>query len=300
MVAPGQAWSRRAQEKGNRHMAFTVKSDKLMDGTKAVPFVESLFMGPKKLPNPTKIVVMHFTFGSTANSSANWFKDPQNPGSSAHLVVERDGGVIQCVPFNIVAWHAGKSRLRNLVGLNQFAIGIELANWGYLQPIGSGWKTHTGKAMANPFMGAHKNGNPNGGHQAIGWEPYPARQFDAAVEIVRALVKEYGVDEVVGHDDIAPDRKWDPGPAFDMVRFRNLIFGDRGDNGDIRLKVVPPGGLNLRKGPGTAFEAIQLLAAGTVLDPMSQDGLWISVTVIDPSGNPDKSGWVHSKFVEPV
>jgi N-acetylmuramoyl-L-alanine amidase len=290
-------WTQNADQ--GEFMAFTIKQHKLAEGGKAVSFVQSPYIGGA-LPDPTKIVVMHFTYGGSARSSANWFKDPKNPGSSAHVVVERDGGVIQCVPFNTVAWHAGKSRLRDLVGLNQFSIGIELANWGYLQPLGDRWASYTGTAIAKPFMGVHKNGNPNKSHVPIGWEHYPVDQFDAAVQIVRLLVSTYGIDEIVGHDDISPGRKWDPGPAFDMLRFRNLVFGDRMQDGDIRLKVLPQDGLNLRAGPGTQFASIALLSAGTLVEPISEDGLWISVSLIGTDGQPTKTGWVHSKYVGPV
>jgi N-acetylmuramoyl-L-alanine amidase len=277
-------------------VAFSIKAHALSEGGKAVEFIKSPFVGGA-LPQPTKIIVIHFTYGASARSSANWFKDKNNRGSSAHVVVDRSGEVIQCVPLNTVAWHAGDSRLRDLVGLNRYSIGIELANWGYLQRSGDGWASYSGAKIAKPFIGVHKNGNPDKGHVPIGWEPYPAPQFVSAVEIARALVDTYGVTEIVGHDDISPGRKWDPGPAFDMARFRNQVFGDRKENGDIRLKVLAADGLNLRTGAGTQFEAKQLLPAGTVVEPISEDGLWMCVSVIGANGQPTATGWVHSKYV---
>jgi N-acetylmuramoyl-L-alanine amidase len=277
-------------------MAFSIKSHKLALDNKAVDFIKSPYVGGA-LPNPTKILVMHFTYGASARSSANWFKDSSNPGSSAHIVIDRDGSVVQCVPFDTVAWHAGNSRLRDLVGLNRYAIGIELANWGYLQRSGDGWASYSGTRIAKPFIGVHKNGNPDGGHTPTGWEAYPVEQVASAIGIARALVDTYGVEEIVGHDDIAPNRKWDPGPAFDMTRFRNQVFGDRQQDGDIRRKVLVAEGLNLRTGPGTQFESKQLLPQGTVIEPISQDGVWLSVSVIGASGEPTATGWVHSKYV---
>jgi N-acetylmuramoyl-L-alanine amidase len=280
-------------------MAFGIKAHTLTEGGKTVEFIKSPSTSGA-LPQPTKIIVIHFTYGASAKSSANWFKDPANPGSSAHVVVDRNGDVIQCVPFNVIAWHAGNSRLRNLVGLNQHSIGIELANWGYLRQSGGSWMSYSGVKITNPFIGVHKNGNPDKGHTPIGWEPYPAPQFASTVEIARVLAEAYGVEEIVGHDDIAPGRKWDPGPAFDMARFRNQVFGDRKDNGDIRLQVLSPDGLNLRKGAGTQFEATQLLPTGTVVEPISEDGLWMCISVIGSNGEPTATGWVHSKYVGPM
>jgi N-acetylmuramoyl-L-alanine amidase len=277
-------------------MTFSIKAHKLQLDGKAAEYVQSPYVGGT-LPQPTTILVIHFTYGASAKSSANWFKDPGNKGSSAHVVVDRNGTVIQCVPFNIVAWHAGDSRLRDIVGLNKYSIGIELANWGYLQPSGDGWASYSGTKISKPFIGAHKNGNPDKGHTPIGWEPYPADQITSTVELAHALVNTYGIQEIVGHDDISPGRKWDPGPAFDMTRFRNQVFGDRGSNGDIRRTVLVAEGLNLRTGPGTQFETKQLLPVDTVVEPISEDGLWLSVSVIGANGEPVATGWVHSRYV---
>jgi N-acetylmuramoyl-L-alanine amidase len=280
-------------------MRLSVKNHKLLSDKKPVEFIKSSYVGGA-LPQPTKILVMHFTYGATGRSSAEWFRSSENPGSSAHVVVDRDGSVIQCVPFETVAWHAGKSRWKDLVGLNNSALSIEMANWGYLRPSGDRWVSYTGVKISNPFIAAHKNGNPDGSHSPIGWEPYPARQFSTAVAIARTFVAEYGVTEVVGHDDIAPDRKWDPGPAFDMMRFRALVFGGRGDNGDIRMKVLSPDGLNLRTGPGTEFATMQLLPEGSIVEPMQRHGTWLSVSVIGSSGQPTATGWVHSRYLGDV
>jgi len=171
-----------------------------------------------------RIVVMHFTAGGSARSSAQWFANQLNTNSSAHVVIERDGSAIQCVNFATVAWHAGRSKWRRLTGLNQHAIGIELANWGWLQPHGSMWLNSAGRPVANPVLAVHRNGNPDGSKQPIGWEPYPEAQVAAAAKLVAALKAAYAIREVVGHDDIAPGRKSDPGPAFDMAKFRQLAL----------------------------------------------------------------------------
>ena len=199
--------------------------------------------------------------------------------------------------FDKVAWHAGKSKWRNIVGLNQHAFGIELANWGPLHQAGSEWKSGTGVTIAHPHMAAHKNGNPNGVKGPIGWEPYPPVQFQAAVEIARLLVETYGVEEIVGHDDISAGWKWDTGPAFDMVHFRSLVFGGRADDGGISLRVDVAEGLNLRMGPGTTFPVVRLLPAGTVVEPIERDGRWLSVSVLNAQGQPSQTGWVHDHYL---
>lgn len=265
------------------------------DGT-AVEQIASPYLGGKFAKTP-KIVVMHFTGGSSARSSAEWFRSPQNPGSSAHVVIDRDGSIIQCVPFTKIAWHAGKSRWRDLIGLNRHSLGIEMANWGSLKSAGDGWATPGGRRIDQPFVGRHRNGNPGGQPGAIGWEPYSDAQFDSAAALVRALMTSYQVNEIVGHDDIAPTRKWDPGPAFDMLRFRTACLGGREDNGDNLVKVAAAGGLHLRSGPAISFASLQLLAKGTLLEPMGSEGRWIEVNVRGAGGAATATGWVHSGFV---
>ena len=155
--------------------------------------------------------------------------------------------------------------------------------------------------MAGPLSPAcalpHRNGNPDGSTRPIGWEPYSSEQFDSATGVVRALVESLGINEIVGHDDIAPTRKWDPGPAFDMQRFRTACLGGREDNGDNVVAVRAKGGLNLRSGPGIEFPSLEVLKDGTALRPSGADGRWIEVSVLGANGTPRATGWVHSAYV---
>lgn len=274
---------------------FSISKGTLSRDQSAVEQIASPYIGGGFAKSP-KIIVMHFTGGGSARSSAEWFRSPQNVGSSAHVVVDRDGSVIQCVPFTKVAWHAGRSRWGDLVGLNQHSIGIELANWGSLKSAGDGWASFTGRRIDQPFIGNHRNGNPNGERGPIGWEPFTKEQIDAAAAIARALIGAYGINEIIGHDDISRNRKWDPGPAFDMARFRTACLGGRGDNGDNLVRVVPADGLNLRSGPGVHFPSLQLLPKDTRLEPIAAEGRWIEVNVRGASGAASATGWVHSAF----
>lgn len=243
-----------------------------------------------------KIVVMHYTAGSSARSSANWFKNPK-ASASAHLVIGRDGTVIQCVSFDKVAWHAGRSRWGGIVGLNRHSIGIELANWGPLVSANGEWQSHSGARIPDPVMAVHRNGNPDGSRNPIGWERYPEAQMQVAQEVVRALVEKYGIEQILGHDDIAPVRKSDPGPAFNMTRFRNALLESRGGGEDATATVNAPNGLNLRAGPSTSQNVIAKLPNGTALELLGETGVWLQVSALDSSGNPTDTGWVHGHYV---
>lgn len=107
---------------------------------------------------------------------------------SAHLVIRRSGDVVQCVPFNERAWHAGRSRWQNIEGLNDCAIGIEL--------------------------------------EGLPTVPFTWAQYRALAEVTRALQQCYPqltTERIVGHALIAPLRKEDPGPAFDWQLFKQCV-----------------------------------------------------------------------------
>jgi AmpD protein len=109
---------------------------------------------------------------------------------SSHLAVRRDGSVTQYVKFTDRAWHAGKSSFEGRDACNDYSIGIELEGTDTL--------------------------------------PYAAAQYHALSRVIAALCMAYprlSPDRVVGHSDIAPGRKTDPGPAFDWQHARALIDG---------------------------------------------------------------------------
>ena len=107
---------------------------------------------------------------------------------SAHLLIRRDGQLVQFVPLHLRAWHAGQSCFQGRERCNDFSIGIEL----------------------------------EGADQI----PYESAQYQTLTQVTRELQRRYpGITpkRIVGHSDIAPNRKTDPGPAFDWDRFRQLL-----------------------------------------------------------------------------
>jgi N-acetylmuramoyl-L-alanine amidase len=157
---------------------------------------------------------MHYTASGSTAGAISWLHTPASK-ASAHVVIAPDGAVTQLVPFDTVAWHAGKSELRDLRGLNAYSWGIELVNPGPCQMVNMRWFAG-GHLVPMPYLGKHKHGGP-----WTAWVPYPEAQVSAAVALVRWL----GASEIVGHDDIAPGRKYDPGPAFPMDSFVARVLG---------------------------------------------------------------------------
>lgn len=161
-----------------------------------------------------RAVVLHFTGGASGASSINAMRER---GVSAHLVVDRDGSVTQCRSFNKTAGHAGKSRWvdpktgKKYIGCNEFTIGIEIANAGD-DDGAQKWAVKNGAKLEKA-----KHRNESG---VKTWEVYTDAQIAAVIVICRALITQYNLDDITGHDCIAPERKLDPGPLFPMEMVR--------------------------------------------------------------------------------
>lgn len=104
---------------------------------------------------------------------------------SAHFLIRRDGELIQFVPCLKRAWHAGVSSWRGFDRCNDFSLGIEL--------------------------------------EGTDSQPFEPAQYSALVDLTRVLQARYPIADIVGHSDIAPGRKTDPGTAFDWARFRTAL-----------------------------------------------------------------------------
>lgn len=114
-----------------------------------------------------------------------YFASIQGLRVSAHLLIRRDGDMVQYVAFTARAWHAGKSCYQGRKRCNDFSIGIELEG-----------TDHT---------------------------PYTTPQYQQLAQVIQVLQQHYPIQAIAGHADIAPGRKTDPGPAFDWQRLQDLL-----------------------------------------------------------------------------
>lgn len=235
-------------------------------------------------------LVLHYTAGRSLDSSVAHFMSPAAQ-ASAHLVVGRDGRIVQMVPFNRAAWHAGRSAWKGVQGLNQHSIGIEMDNAGRLVRSGDGYRAWFQGVYpaADVVIARHRN------EQAEAcWHAYTGEQMETVLEIAALLRREYGLKETLGHDDIAPGRKSDPGPAFPMESFRARLFG-RSDDAPERY-VVTASLLNLRAGPGRQHAVLALLRQGDEVDLLAlQDG-WARVQIAGRA----PGGWVSRDYLRPL
>ena len=173
-------------------------------------------------------IVFHATLTPDAESAIKSFLNPETK-ISAHLVIGTDGDIIQMVPFNIVAWHAGRSEYRGRKGLNNYAVGIELVNEGALEKSGESFISRSGREFPEKevLKAPHRNASAypdNPETQEQFWQLYTEQQIDTAGEICRLLIDAYSIHTIVGHEEISPDRKTDPGPAFPLDGFRKELL----------------------------------------------------------------------------
>lgn len=138
---------------------------------------------------PISMVVLHYTGMRSAADALERMCDAKAK-VSAHYLIDEEGAVTALVPEEKRAWHAGKSYWRGITDINSASIGIELANPGHE------W----------------------------GYRPFSDAQMGALLPLLCDIVDRHGIapDNVVGHSDIAPARKEDPGELFDWQRLARL------------------------------------------------------------------------------
>jgi N-acetylmuramoyl-L-alanine amidase len=189
------------------------------DDGAAVPFVASPHHGEGIEP---RYLIVHYTAGLTLERAIGWFLDPR-AAASAHLIVDRDGRCVQMVSFSRRAWHAGKSRWGPVENLNACAIGLELVNAGALERHEAGcWVNWAAHPIPDRDVAVARHKHETG---VRGWHVFTDVQVRRALQVARALHARFRFRDVLGHDDVAPGRKIDPGPAFPMARFAAEVLG---------------------------------------------------------------------------
>ena len=269
-----------------------IKNHRLFfENNKQIPFVATRNKGENIEP---KYLIMHYTASPSAQSAINWFNNPRSR-ASAHVVISRTGEVTQMVPFNQKAWHAGHSEWNNLVGMNNYAIGIELENAGKLIPYpGNRWRSWFGSLYneEDVLVATHKYEE-----EPAGWHLFTPEQLEAAVEVALTVVTHYNLEEVLGHDDVSPNRKVDPGPAFPMNSFRSKVLGRLEDSSRLFETTTD---LNIRSGPGIDYPTLDFgpLKENTRVEIINTFEVWKFVQVVNHPKKAEARGWVHGKYLQ--
>ncbi|RAK51297.1 N-acetylmuramoyl-L-alanine amidase [Phenylobacterium deserti] len=167
---------------------------------------------------PPEILVLHYTGMPTGQEALDRLRDPEAKVSS-HYLVEEDGRVFRLVAEERRAWHAGVSSWRGQTDINGASIGIEIVNPGH------DW----------------------------GYRAFPDAQIAAVIELVGDIRSRWTIEDrnIVGHSDVAPERKTDPGELFPWKRLAEAGHG-------LWAEVPPAPGLPLKEGEeGAGVFALQ-------------------------------------------
>ena len=143
-------------------------------------------------PTPPDMVVLHYTGMPTGQGALDRLRDPQAK-VSAHYLIEEDGRVFSLVAEERRAWHAGVAVWKGARDINARSIGIEIVNPGH----------------------------------EFGYRPFPGVQIEAVIELLDAVRGRWDIDDdrIVGHSDVAPDRKADPGELFPWKQLAKVGHG---------------------------------------------------------------------------
>ncbi|RUM78511.1 MAG: 1,6-anhydro-N-acetylmuramyl-L-alanine amidase AmpD [Candidatus Thioglobus sp.] len=150
------------------------------NGEISLVVIHNISLPPGEFNNP--YIEQFFTNQLDFNAHP-YFKTIQDLQVSAHLLIKRDGSIIQFIPFDKRAWHAGESSFNGQDNCNDFSIGIEL------------------------------EGTDNLNYEAV--------QYQSLKTTLKQLKNYYSVQNIVGHSDIAPGRKTDPGEAFNWAEIKD-------------------------------------------------------------------------------
>lgn len=270
-----------------RRSALSIETHRLIGGK--VSYVQTPNIGGRLVP---RYLVFHYTAGKTAQGAINRLTNP-DAKASAHLVVARDGTITQLAPFNIKTWHAGLSHWDGVSGLNGYAIGIEMDNAGPMKKVGDRYQAWFG-TMYGPhdvIFAKHRLED-----EPRWWHAYTEIQIQQALALSQLLVRHYNLTDIIGHEDIAPNRKRDPGPAFPLEHIRASILG-RQEEAEARFEVTAST-LNIRSGPGAEYIPVaEPLKRGTVVALLEKRDRWYKVELVK---NSDLEGWVHNRFLVEV
>ena len=139
------------------------------------------FNSEKRQKKDIRFIILHYTGMKTEKEALNRLTNIQSKVAS-HYLITRNGKIINLVPDLYIAWHAGISSWKNLNSLNKNSIGIEITNPGH----------------------------------HFGYKKFSKKQINSLIKLIKFLIKKYKINKrnILGHSDIAPDRKKDPGEKF--------------------------------------------------------------------------------------
>ncbi len=203
--------------------------------------------GVKIVPTPNKggglnpsLLIVHDTAGALDyRGSVSWLCNPQAK-ASAHFVVGRAGEIVQLASCLVKTWHAGKSSYKGKPNVNDFSIGIEIANPGKLtvSPGAKVARASFGATYDIKTYGIEFKETPS--HGPGWWMPYTQAQLDAVLSLSMAIRDRYEITSCAAHFEISPGRKIDVGPQFPLPWLKAKLEGRQDGANVVEVEIGTP------------------------------------------------------------
>lgn len=271
-----------------------------------VEFQQARWIGGTITP---EIVILHDTAGPlTKGNSAAYLRD-NDAKVSVHFVIERDGTIVQQVPTNRRASHAGKSSYHGRPDCNGFAIGIEIVNPGKMESVrGSAFQARAwwGQVFSTEDFPIEGRSTPEHGPGL--WMAYSQEQISAVIQLLETLFRDItSLRDIRTHWYVSPGRKTDTNPLFPLEAVRAKVLGrddpadgvaDAGSEEVVGLrKVVSPSGVNMRRWPSFNPNVLLSIPDGTEVLVQREgnfDGrAWLQVIY------GGQTGWIVKSYTQP-
>lgn len=265
-----------------------------VDTSKANEYIDNKMDRDSGILKNPDIIVLHYTGSNKlkADIQTLFYSKKQ---VSVQFVIDLDGTIHQLMPVNKIAWHAGESRLGNRTWLNKYSIGIEIVNAGFLTEKSDGsFTTWYGDPVKkeDAVLLKHKNES-----KEKYWHTYTKNQIDSVKELCEILCDEFNIGYIVGHDEISPGRKQDPGPAFPIEKIKSLLLDNRKEatspaSQQKDFGVVKADKLNIRQeGNVQAAKVAKPITKDQKVEIIEEKDGWYKVET-------KIQGWVKSDYIE--
>lgn len=175
--------------------------------TPSLNFDDRIDKRTKETVKKPTFIIIHYTSGCTEKkgyqSLSNYFRRV-----SAHYLICANGNISQLVDESKRAWHAGKSSWKDNDQLNSYSIGIEIVNPGFSE-------LHQDPCTQNENVW-NKNSSKFVAGSPYFWYPFTPEQIKSTIALCKEIINRYDIkpENILGHSDVAPGRKVDPGPLF--------------------------------------------------------------------------------------
>jgi N-acetylmuramoyl-L-alanine amidase len=265
-----------------------IENNLLVDDPRIKPFVPATRGWIKSITIRPEFLAYHYTATtSLADALASKW--------AVHFYIDWDGSIIQKVPLDKYACHAGVSEWGGRVNLNAFAHGIEIVNYGFLYRDWKGRYYRDGKYIAaeNVMEKPHRLEK-----KYKYWQIFTPAALQSVKDVSECMHNHYHYIDAVGHEDVCA--KVDPGPAFPAEVFREYLYGLEENARYIVSRWwsgndIGAGGVSLKWQPWDWSPSIVWCPAGTVVRKLEWNGRWVKVERDD-----GRKGWIREKYLRRI